>query len=147
MENGSTFFIVDSKALPDVFEKVVLAKRLLAQNKAASCSEAARMVGISRSAYYKYKDRVFLYDNKLDGSIATYYLSLCDSPGVLSSVISQMYRSGANILTVNQNIPVDEVAPVVITFRTGEMTIPEPELRKILSSADGVMEIKIMSGR
>ena len=62
--------MVDASALPDVFSKVIEAKQLLESKKAESTSEAIKIAGISRSAYYKYKDRVFLCKdnntNKLD---------------------------------------------------------------------------------
>ncbi|MBP0990273.1 MAG: ACT domain-containing protein [Oscillospiraceae bacterium] len=146
MEKESALYLVDSRALPEVFIKVAQAKKLIAQNKVSSCSDAARTVGISRSAYYKYKDFIFPYENKIDGTIATYYISLCDEPGVLSEVISKMYRAGANILTINQNIPVEGVAPVVITFRTGKLNIPEAELRGVIAKCTGVSGIKILTG-
>ena len=48
--------LVDASALPDVFEKVLAAKALLASGEVDSASEAARMAGLSRSAFYKYKN-------------------------------------------------------------------------------------------
>ena len=54
----SEMLLVKSNVLPEVFLKVVEAKRLLSCKKAKSASEAARMCGISRSAFYKYRDAV-----------------------------------------------------------------------------------------
>ena len=54
MESHTCYFLVDSDVLPDIFKKVVQAKKLLAQGKVKNLSEAARVMGISRSAYYKY---------------------------------------------------------------------------------------------
>ena len=65
------------------------------------------MAGISRSAFYKYKDAIYLYDERMSENITTLYLTLEDRPGVLSLLLSELYRAGANIITVNQNIPVD----------------------------------------
>ena len=53
------FLLVDSSALPDVFLKVLQAKELLASGSVSNISTAARQAGISRSAFYKYKDYVF----------------------------------------------------------------------------------------
>ena len=50
------FLLVDSSALPDVFLKVLQAKELLASGSVSNISTAARQAGISRSAFYKYKD-------------------------------------------------------------------------------------------
>lgn len=40
-----------------------------------------------------------------------------DEPGILSSLITGLYQIGANIITINQNIPVDGVAPVSVSLR------------------------------
>ena len=114
------YLLVDSKVLPDVFLKVLEAKTLLAKGKAKNSSEAARMSGLSRSAFYKYKDSIFEYDSRMRGSMITLYISLEDEPGVLSNVMSCIYDLGGNIITVNQNIPTDGVAPVTISLRLGE---------------------------
>ena len=52
------YYIVSADALPEVFLKVAEAKRMLQVGEAATVGEAARQVGISRSAFYKYKDAV-----------------------------------------------------------------------------------------
>ena len=54
------FYLVDAQVLPEVFLKVVRAKELLASGEARSISAATRSVDLSRSAFYKYKDCIFL---------------------------------------------------------------------------------------
>ena len=80
------YLLIDSRVLPDVFLKVVQAKEMLAKGKAKSATMAARACGISRSAFYKYKDNVEVFDLETRGSMVTLYFSLEDEPGVLSSV-------------------------------------------------------------
>ena len=70
--------VVSTDVLPDVFLKVVEAKNLLSKNEAKNSSDACRMVGISRSAFYKYKDNVQVFDEKGSGQISTLYLKLSD---------------------------------------------------------------------
>ena len=100
----TTFLLVDQEALPPVFAKVIEAKEYLRNSQASSTTEAARMAGISRSVFYKYKDAVYPYQEKNTDSIITVQVVLLDKPGVLMALISQFYRVGANILTINQNI-------------------------------------------
>ena len=101
----------------DVFTKVVEAKRYMAQGKAKSYSDAAKMAGISRSAFYKYKDKVYPYESNSLTRVLTLTVTLVDEPGILSSLITGLYQIGANIITINQNIPVDGVAPVSVSLR------------------------------
>lgn len=140
--NRSNFLLVASDALPPVFLKVVEAKELLRSNQASSTAEAARMAGISRSVFYKYKDAVYPYQERVPESIITVQVVLNDKPGVLLSVISQFYSAGANILTINQNIPVKGKAVVSISARIDQMAEPLGTLLDRLQQVDGVQTIE-----
>ncbi|MDD6033511.1 MAG: ACT domain-containing protein [Oscillospiraceae bacterium] len=134
--------IVNADVLPEVFLKVIEAKRLLSKAKAKNSSDACRMVGISRSAYYKYKDNVQVYEDTTNGQLSTLYMRLSDEPGVLSRVLQQLYELGTNILTVNQNIPVDTVAVVTISIQINRDEVDPDEILKSLSSIYGVVSVK-----
>lgn len=138
--------LVSAKVLPAVFSRVVEAKRLLAVGKVKNLSEAAKVSGISRSALYKYKDHVFMYNENIDQSVITINVYLEDRPGVLSALLDRFSQQGANILTVNQNIPADGVAPVSISARLRSQGVAE-ELLEQLRGADGVVEVKQVSSR
>lgn len=143
-ENG-TKMIVDAELVPEVLLKVLEAKRMLSQGKAKNASEAARLAGISRSAFYKYKDGVALYGGDRENKIVTYYLTLMDNPGVLSNVLSVLSKYSANVLTINQNIPIDGAAPVTISFNTGSLRTDGHSLREAIRSIDGVINCRSLS--
>lgn len=138
--------VVSSDVLPEIISKVLAAKRMKARGDAKNSSEACRAVGISRSAYYKYKDSVFTYEERLTNKIISLYLVLCDEKGVLSAVLSKLYEHSVNILTVNQNIPVDDVATVTISFRFEESKISTSLLQEEIKALSGVVSVKIISG-
>lgn len=142
MNEKPRYLIVSADVLPEVILKVLEAKRLLSKAQAKNSSEACRMVGISRSAYYKYKDNVQLYEERDNSQLGTLYLKLSDEPGVLSRVLKKLYDNGANILTVNQNIPVDAVAIVTISIRVNRDEVSMEEILRNLSEIDGVVSVK-----
>ncbi|MBR4241859.1 MAG: hypothetical protein IKR97_06520, partial [Eubacterium sp.] len=111
---GVKFYLVDSSILPEVYSKVIKAKNLLLSGEVSSVSSAVKMAGISRSAYYKYKDSIFEYNAQGEETVAI-SAKLEDNAGVLSSVLSELYLFGANILSVNQSAPINSVANVSIT--------------------------------
>lgn len=140
MEN-KTFYIVDSNILPPVFKGVILAKKLLADSTAANVSKAVKMVGISRSAFYKYKDYVFEYNDNRDNT-ATLNAVLSDKAGVFSAMASLLYELGANIVTVNQTTPVDGTAKVSLNVRTDNIKITLEELLAKLKTVKGIISVK-----
>lgn len=144
MSENEKYLLVDIKVLPEVFAKVVEAKKYMAQGKVKSFSDAARMAGISRSAFYKYKDSVYPYENLSTRRIMTLYVTLVDEPGVLSAVINELYRIGANIITINQNIPVDGVAPVSISTRV-DLQQGDDEVVGALQEVEGVVSVRTIA--
>lgn len=138
--------VVSSQVLPEIILKVLEAKRMKARGDAKNSTEACRAVGISRSAYYKYKDSVFTYAEKLTNKIISMYFVLHDEKGVLSAIISKLYEYNVNILTVNQNIPVDSVAAVTVSFRFEGAQMNTSVIQEELSKLSGVVSVKIISG-
>ena len=134
---GSRLLLVDSSVLPEVFLRVVEAKRMLAVGQVRSLSEAAKAAGISRSALYKYKDCVFVHNEALDDKVITLSARLEDRPGVLSGLLNSLSEQQGNILTVNQNIPVDGVAAVSVSARL-PLPMAIETLRQNLLSLPGV---------
>lgn len=136
-----TFYIVSSDALPDVFNKVVLAKDLLESGKAKNISEAIEEVGISRSAFYKYRDTVFhmkdTVPTKLDLSAV-----LTDRAGVLSAMSLMLSKNGANIITINQSEPKNNLANVAITIDISGLRVSVYQLLNSLKTIDGIISIK-----
>ncbi len=142
MQEIPQYVMVDVKVLPEVFEKVLHAKLLLAKGIAKSSVDACKMADVSRGAFYKYKDSVFIQSNEKQEKPRTLYFRLSDEPGVLSAILSVLYENGANILTVNQNIPVDMVAVVTISFRLGHEKLER--FMDTLAELNGVIDVKLV---
>ena len=142
MSNEEKYLLVEESIAPDIFKKVLEAKKYLATGKS---SEAVRLADISRSAFYKYKDRVMEYNSNASGNIVTFYLTMEDIPGVLSSVINHLAEYGANILTINQNIPSDGIAAVTVSIRMTDVTLEEQPLMQRLRDLHGVVQVSKVS--
>ncbi len=133
--------LVNSSALPEVFQKVIEAKRLIASGEAKTASEASRMCGISRSAYYKYKDSVFEYSDSV-GKTVSLQASLRDKAGVLSAFLQHLYSINANLLTVNQGLPVNGIASFSVSFRISPEDFSPSKMLNDLAALDGVVSVK-----
>ena len=144
--NNASYLLIDESVLPEVYQKVVKVNQLLETGEASNTSEAVKIAGISRSVYYKYKNTVFPYTKKETGAIMTVQVVLLDKPGVLMNLLSVFYKANANILTINQNIPVKGKAFVSISARSENMSIEIDELLKRLFEVQGVIKIDSIVG-
>ena len=146
MAPATKFYLVSAEALPEIFIKVAEAKRMLQSGEVRTAGDAARAVGISRSAFYKYRDAVRPFNDMKTGRIITFYTMLKNNPGVLSDVLSIFAGSGANILTINQTIPTNGCAGVTISAETSDMVDGLEELMSRAVAAQGVLKFEILAG-
>jgi len=145
MRADKNFYIIDKSVLPEIFLKVMDVKNLLESGKEKTVQEAVSKVGISRSAFYKYRDAVFpLYENTR-GKTVTLAASLDHTKGVLSSVLNDIASAGANILTINQNIPINGIANITITVETNAMEMDLGGLIESIEKVQGVQYFKIIA--
>lgn len=140
------YFLVEADMLPEIYLKVAKAKELIETGEAQTVAEAANVVGISRSAFYKYKDSITPFQDLKRGRIITFHITLRDRMGVLSSVLAVFSSSGANILTINQSIPLNGTALVTISAETTGMAITSEELLENLHNTGGVKKVEIIAG-
>lgn len=143
MEKTPKFFIVEATALPEIFLKVAEAKRMLETGETDKVNEATRAVGISRSAFYKYRDCIAPFQNLMAGRIITFQIMLKNKAGVLSALLSIFAGCGANILTINQAIPTGGRAMVTVSAETGELQCSLEELLHRIESTPGVVKAEL----
>ena len=146
MAKAIKYYIVAAEALPEIFIKVSEAKRMMQAGEAGTVGEATRLTGISRSAFYKYKDAVQPFNDMKAEHIITFQAMLKDNTGVLSRVLAVFAASGANILTINQSIPTNGCAAVTISAETSEMAETLEQLVADAGNLDGVVKFEILAG-
>ena len=146
MSKEVKYYIVAANALPEVFIKVAEAKRMMQTGEADTVGDATRKAGISRSAFYKYKDSVQPFNDMKAEHIITFYGMLKDNTGVLSHVLGIFASSGANILTINQSIHTNGCAAVTISAETSGMEQTLESLMAAASAVEGVIRFEIMAG-
>ena len=113
------FLLVDSDVLPDVFMKVVKAKELLASGSVKNLSAAAKEVNISRSALYKYKDKIF--DVSETKTVVAVHVVLMDELGALQKLLQIIAQYNVSIVTITQAAHVDGTAAVSLTLKVKDM--------------------------
>ena len=142
----SRFYLVEAGLLPEIFLKVMEAKELLQTGECGTVGEAAARVGISRSAFYKYRDGITAFQDLRGGRILTINVLLRDETGLLSALLGVFARCGANILTINQSLPVNGSAAVTISVETAGMTESVEMLINDLEKSPGVIKAEVLAG-
>ncbi len=146
MSSKPQYYIVEASALPEVFLKVAEAKRLLSTGEATTVNEATKLTGISRSAFYKYRDSVLPFQNMMKGRIITFQLLLHDEPGLLSEILGVFAEYKANIITINSIVPTNGTAVVTISAETIDLEVSLEEMLEHISSTHGVVKADVLAG-
>lgn len=138
------YYLVQEDILPEAILKTVMAKDLLLKGAANTVNEAVEKVDLSRSAFYKYKDKVFPFHQWSRGKIVTLALLMEHQPGVLSTVLNIIASVKGSILTINQNLPLQDLANATLSIETAEINRDLEELLRIIGEVEGVREVRLV---
>lgn len=143
--NNKKLYVISEEILTDGMKKTLQVKELIDSGKTRSISEATKAVGLSRAAYYKYKDSIHAMASGVSDVISI-MLILEDKTGVLSNVLTQISKTNANILTINQEIPLSQKARVSVYIEIKEMKVEIYELLNALEGIEGVIKAELAEG-
>lgn len=139
------FYIVNKRALPEIFRKVMEVKDSISLGEAKDVSEAIKKIGISRSTYYKYKDSIFPMNEGLKSKKVTLTILMSHREGALSKVLECIAFFKANTLTINQDIPTNMGANVTVTIDTSKMEKSISQLTAGLNLLPNVISVNLLA--
>jgi chorismate mutase len=122
------FYLVREDVLTEAMVKTLEVKRLLQRDR-MSILDAVNQTGLSRSAFYKYRDAVFPFHSIVRERILTVFLQLEDRSGTLATLLQAVAEARCNILTIHQTIPIQGRANVTLSL---DVTAMEMELDAFL---------------
>ena len=140
------FYLVEGGAMPEILLRVLQAKELLETRQSKTVAEAVQEAGLSRSAFYKYRDAVSPFLDVTSRRMITFHILLKNRTGALSAMLGIFSNFGANILTINQSIPVRGRAVVTITLETQGVTAELDRLLEAVEQYPEVINIDVMAG-
>lgn len=146
MAKTPKYFIVEASVLPEIYLKVAETKQLLERGIEKTVHAATQRTGISRSAFYKYKDAVQPFRDMLHGRILTFQLMLRDEPGSLSPVLNVFAEHKVNVLTINQGLPIGGSAVVSIGAETSGLAVSVEDFLHTLEKLEGVLRCEVLAG-
>lgn len=138
------FYLIRSDILPESIAKTIEAKKLLESGEVSTVHEAVERVGLSRSAYYKYKDGIFPFNAMMSEEIITITFSLEHRSGQLSKVLQFVAECGGNVLTIHQTIPLQGIANITMSIDTAHLTLSTTDFIEQLQQIDGLRRAMIV---
>ncbi|TQS74675.1 ACT domain-containing protein [Ornithinibacillus gellani] len=144
VENGK-FYLVRSDVLPESMQKTIEVKELLERGKAKSIYEAVQLAGLSRSAFYKYKDAVYPFQAMVKEKIITLFFHLEDRAGTLSKLLGIVAAAGCNVLTIHQTIPIQGKANVTLSLDVSHLKEDMDRLMQQLKRLDFIERVDMLS--
>jgi chorismate mutase len=143
MSRGERLYLIREEILPESILKAARAKEMLLKGEASTVNEAVERVNLSRSAYYKYRNKVFpLYNGNKEKEI-TIYFTLEHRTGVLSRALAAIAMLQGNILTINQDLPAQGLARVCINLEITNLSVDLEALLNELRKVDGVKSVSL----
>lgn len=137
-------YLVSKRALPQVLLKVAEVKRMLAKDRNLTVQEATDAVSLSRSSFYKYKDDVQPFHETSRGKTVNILLQVSDETGILSAILTEVAACRANVLTIQQSIPIGGVASVALGFEILPETAELSEIESRITGLSGVQRMQIL---
>ena len=138
------FYLIRSDILPESIAKTIEVKKMLEAGEVDTVNEAVDRVGLSRSAYYKYKDGIFPFNAMMSEKIMTISFTLEHRSGILSRVLQYVADQGGNVLTINQTIPLQGIANVAMSVDMAHLTISTTDFLDGLQALPGVRKAMII---
>ncbi|MBE6978421.1 MAG: ACT domain-containing protein [Ruminococcaceae bacterium] len=146
MNSYPKYYIVEASALPEIFLKVTEAKRMLATGEVDTVNEACKIIDISRSAFYKYRDAVQPFRNMNNSRIITFQFLLRDEPGALSNILAALAQHNTNLMTINSITPSNGCAVVTIAAETSQTSVSLDEMLRTFQMTPGVIKVEVLAG-
>jgi chorismate mutase len=138
------YYLVREDVLTEAMVKTLEVKKLLQRDR-MSILDAVAQTGLSRSAFYKYRDAVFPFHSIVKERILTVFLQLEDRSGTLATLLQSVAKMGCNILTIHQTIPIQGRANVTLSLDVTAMDVELDMFLQQLKKLDFVESADVVS--
>lgn len=144
MNKNTKFYLVEERILPEAIRKTIKTKELLRMNDELTINDAVKQLGLSRSAYYKYRDSIFPFYEATKNKIISLSILVEDKPGALSRVLNSIAEDGGSIITINQGIPMQGIAHITLSIDTKIMNVDLEAMLDKLRMLQGTKRIEVL---
>ena len=135
------FYLVDFQILSEAIKKTIRTKQLLKEGTVLTINEAVKRTGISRSAYYKYKDHVAPAVDVKDEKVYSLVITVAEDIAISSRKIAK----GKNqIITIHRSLPVNKFTMLNVVFESLELKSSVIKLIDVIKNMKGVKKVDLI---
>lgn len=138
------YIIVAEHVAGETLRRVVRVKGRLADNPAISINQACKEEGISRSAYYKYKDNVFAYQSQEGQQLFHFSILTALSASCLSQISQILEPYAEQLQQANQQRVGPNLSQLNLSIWLGSVKIAK-QVQEDLRQVRGLQDCKLTS--
>lgn len=140
------FYLIREDVLPESVIKTLKIKDALKNNSELSIYDAVKQYGLSRSAFYKYRETIFPVDEKLlDHREFTLILYVNDIVGMLAQVLNTISQLELSVLTIHQSVPMEDKATITLSLNASSSKLMIDDVIKALKEIEHVSKVELIS--
>lgn len=140
------FYLIREDVLPESVIKTLKIKDALKNNSDLSIYDAVKQYGLSRSAFYKYRETIFPVDEKLlDHREFTLILYVNDIVGMLAQVLNTISQLELSVLTIHQSVPMEDKATITLSLNASSSELMIDDIIKALREIEHVSKVELIS--
>src|SRR5699024_6501922 len=140
------FYLIREDVLPESVVKTLQIKEVLKNDPSLSIFEAVKQFDLYRSAFYKYRDTIFLVDEKLEETREfTLILYVNDIIGMLVKVLNRLSKLDLSVLTIHQSITMDGRVTITLSLDGKDTDLEIDEVIKSLKKIEHISNVELIS--
>lgn len=138
------FYLVDFQILSEAIKKTIRTKQLLKEGTVLTINEAVKRTGISRSAYYKYKDHVAPAVDVKDEKVYSLVITVAEDIAISSRIIRKIAKGKNQIITIHRSLSVNKFTMLNVVFESLELKSSVIKLIDVIKNMKGVKKVDLI---
>ncbi|WP_218925257.1 MULTISPECIES: ACT domain-containing protein [unclassified Gemella] len=140
MQNKN-YYVIREDVLPEAVQKTIKVKKALEDNPALSIQETVKEHGLSRSAFYKYRDTIFPIKDFKKESILSISINVEDVVGILGQILAIINEEKCSVITIHQTVPINGRATIICSLN---MNLEFSDVERLKSRIENINYVNVV---
>lgn len=138
------YYLVDFEILPTAIKNTIRAKQMLENGSASTIYEAVKKMGISRSAFYKYKDHISDVVAGNERDLLTVIAVIPNDTVVVTRLLRKLDKLDAVPVTMEKSAPAGKYISMTFSFFVMDLPFSTDELVSEIKNVKGISNVIVV---